>query len=422
MKRRLARWALGAAGLALMTVSMARAADVAYTFRDVARLDTQVAGEEISGNFQLGAVNAAGAVMFVSVTDSGESSFLIEPDGKATRISKPGTPSPAGGNFGDYISNNVLINDAGSIIIAVGVDRGDGEHREHVMIDKVINQARVPVGPGLLLDPGTVIQPRSYAALNNKGEIAFAAEVTGTGAGPDGAIGVYRLVNGKGVNVARPGTKIARGAFTQAWWPQLSDSGILAFEGQISEESGTGAYTEKDGVITEIVAYGSKVPDAAGKPTSDTFAGAWSVQVNSAGDTAFLGSLESGGVGAFVYSAKDQTVRRVAGPADPAPGGGTFDGVASGYHGCIGIGEDGAVYFEGIIDGGDAVGEFRWDPADQKVGTIVRTGQTMAGIGTAGSSGVGNGIGVSSNGRVVFTIQTDDGVEHLIVASPPTAP
>jgi len=231
---------------------------------------------------------------------------------------------------------------------------------------------------------------------------------------------VYRLVDGKGVNVSRPGTKIARGAFTTSWWPQLSDSGILAFEGQIGDEANVGAYIEKDGVITEIAAFGSKVPDADGKPTSDTFAAASAVQVNSRGDVVFLGSLDAGGVGAFLYSASDKTVRRIAGPDDKAPGGGTFTGVGAGYHGTVRVGEDGAVYFEGIMDNGQGV--FRWDPADKKISAVAMTGQTLEGIGKVGEAGVDNGIGVSSDGKVVFAIQMDDGVEHLIVATPPAKP
>jgi len=176
----------GAAGLVLMGAGIARAAGVSYTFRNVAVLDSKVAGEDISGNFQLGAVNSAGTVIFVSPTDAGEGSFVIEPDGKATRISKPGTASPAGGTFGTYISNNVLINHLGTIAIPVSIDRGSGEHREHLMFDKPTNQWKAVVAPGTPpLDAGTVIQPRSFPALNNKNELAFGAEVTGTGAGPD---------------------------------------------------------------------------------------------------------------------------------------------------------------------------------------------------------------------------------------------
>jgi hypothetical protein len=421
VKPHLSGWVIGGAGLALLSGGIARAADVSYTFRNVAVLDTTVAGEAISSNFQLGSVNSSGTVIFVTVLDNGmEGSIVVEPDGKATRTSKVDTPSPAGGTFTNYISNNVLINDAGNIIISTEVDRGQGAYREHVMYDKAANKWTGVVGHGVPpLDAGSVFRPRSYAALNNKNEIAFAAELEESAGGPAG-VGMFRLINGKGVNVSRPGTKIARGTFTNSWWPQLSDSGILSFEGQIGDEANYGAYIEKGGVITEIAAFGSKVPDAAGKPTTDTFAAAVSVMVNSNGDVAFLGALDSGGVGAFLYASKDKLVHRIAGPGDKAPGGGTFTGVASGYHGCIRVGEDGAVYFEGLMDNG--VGQFRWDPADGQIGTIVRTGQTMAGIGKAGDAGVGNGIGVSSDGKVVFTIQTDDGVEHLIVATPPAKP
>jgi len=43
----------------------------------------------------------------------------------------------------------------------------------------------------------------------------------------------------------------------------------------------------------------------------------------------------------------------------------------------------------------------------------------MEGIGKAGEAGVGSSLGLSSDGKLVFTIQTEDGVQHLLVATPP---
>ena len=100
MKRSGGYACISAVGLALMTIGVVQAADLGYSFKSLAALDTTVAGEPIHGDFELGAVNASGAVVFVTELDNGEGGMLIEADGKQTRLSKNGTDAPGGGKFG----------------------------------------------------------------------------------------------------------------------------------------------------------------------------------------------------------------------------------------------------------------------------------------------------------------------------------
>ena len=71
MKRRMLGIAISALGLALVAGGSVRAADLGYTFKSVAALDTTVGGEPIHGDFEVGSVNASGAVGFVTELDNG---------------------------------------------------------------------------------------------------------------------------------------------------------------------------------------------------------------------------------------------------------------------------------------------------------------------------------------------------------------
>ena len=90
MKQRWLGIVIGAAGLALMAGGTVQAADLGYSFKSLAALDTTVAGVTIHGDFELGAVNASGAVVFVTELDNGEGGLMIAPDGKQTLLSMNG--------------------------------------------------------------------------------------------------------------------------------------------------------------------------------------------------------------------------------------------------------------------------------------------------------------------------------------------
>jgi len=411
---------IGAMGLTLMSGGIARAAELGYTYRNAAQLDSTIAGEPVHGDFEFGSVNSAGDIVFVTELENGEGMLEVEGNGKQTRLAKNGEPVPSGGTFGGYMSNNVRINDVGSVLLSVGVDMGNGEQQQNVLFDKVANKWTAVAREGVKApDGGTFQHTNSFGGLNNNNDVAFTGTVDASSAGPEGS-GVFLWSKGTITNISRPGTKAPRGTFADSWRPFISNSGIVTFEGKIDGEDAYGAYMAKDGVITELSPANLKVPDATGKPTNDTANIFWGVQANSAGDVVMMGNLDAGGTAVYLWSAKDKTLRRIAGPDDKAPGGGTITGVNAGFRTSVAIGEDSAVYFEANLDSG--VGVFRWDPADQTLGTVARTGQTMAGVGKAIDTGVGHGVQVSSDGKVLFAIDLEDGVSHAVVATPPAKP
>jgi hypothetical protein len=413
VKRRVSGIAISALALALMAAGTVRAAELKYTFKSVATLDSTVAGEPIHGDFEVGSVNASGAVGFVTELDNGEGALYIGPDGKAELLKKTGNDAPTGGVFTGYTSNKVGVTDAGNILMTVGVDTGDGEVITPLFFDRAANKWTVVATRGMPAPDGGTFEDRdggnSFASVNNANEVAFTEGVTQSAAGPEGA-GIFLWSKGKTTTVVRPGMKITRGTFVDAWRPQISDSGVVTFEGKLEGDADFGAYAAKGGVITEIASEQTVAPGGTAKFT--TLKG---VTANSNGDVAMLGATDAGW-GAYLYTAKDQKLVKVAAPGDAMPGGGTVDSVQNSYRNSIRINDSGDVLFEvALADGSMGVYLYR----NGELSVVARTGQDLGGgIGKA-QDGTGNGLGFANNGEVLFTIKGDGDKVHLVVGTPP---
>jgi hypothetical protein len=410
VKRSGAYACIGAIGLALMTIGVVQAADLGYSFKSLAALDTTVAGVPIHGDFELGAVNASGAVVFVTELDNGEGGLMIEANGKQTLLSMNGADAPGGGKFGGYISNKIGLNDAGDILLSVGVDPGDGEVQSVLDFDKTANKWTTVAKKGMPApDAGTIQGTNSFGGLNSKNDVVFAAMVDDSSAGPAGS-GIFLWSGGKYTTVVRPGTKTARGTFGDSWRPQISDSGVVTFEGKIGDDSDYGAYMWKDGQLTELASVVTAVPGGSGK-----FSALKGVVANSNGDIAMLGNTDAGW-GVYLYTATDKKLNKIAAPGDDAPGGGKFGDAFNGYRNSVRMGEDGTVVFESMLDSGSGI--FLWKGG--KIGVVERTDQTLAGVGKAADNH-GDGLGLSSNGLLGFTVNTTDGKTQLVLGTPPAA-
>ncbi len=413
MKRRLSRWVISAAGLALMAAGTARAADLNYSFKSVAALDTTVGGEPIHGDFEVGSVNASGAVGFVTELDNGEGAFYIGADGKVEVLKKTDADAPTGGKFTGYISNKVGVTDAGNVLITAGVDTGDGEVVTPLFFDRAAKKWTVVGTRGMPAPDGGTFADRdggnSFGSLNNADQVVFTEGVTESAAGPAGA-GIFLWSKGKTTTVVRPGMKIARGAFVDAFRPQISDSGVVTFEGKLAGDNDFGAYAAKDGVITEIASEQTVAPGGTAKFT--TLKG---VTANSNGDVAMLGATDAGW-GAYLYTAKDKKLTKVAAPGDTMPGGGKLANVSNGYRNSIRIADDGSVLFEATLDSGAGVFLYR----NGELSSVALSGQDLkGGIGKAQDDGIGNGLGFANNGVLTFVIKGDNDKVHLVVGTPP---
>jgi hypothetical protein len=303
------------------------------------------------------------------------------------------------------------VNDAGDVLISAGVDTGSGEIITPLLFERATKKWTSIATAGMPApDGGDFTGGNSFSSFNNADDVAFCENVTDSAAGPAGSA-VFLWSKGKVTTVVRPGMKIARGTFGDSWRPQISNSGIVTFEGKIGDDADYSAYMWKDGQLTELASVATDVPGGSGK-----FTALRGVTANSNGDAAMLGNTDAGW-GVYLYTAKDKKLSKVVAPGDAAPGGGTFGDAFNSYRNSVRIGEDGSVLFEASLDSGTGV--FLSNAG--KLGVVERTDQDLKGVGKAADN-PGSGLGLASNGVLQFVVNTADGKTQMVVGTPPAAP
>jgi hypothetical protein len=415
VKRRLSGLVIAAAGLALITAGMTRAAVPGYTFKKLAGLGEKYADRTITNEFEVASLNSSGAAVWVSeFEEGGEGAILLEADGKATAIMDPNQAAPVGGTWGGGMSNKANVNDAGNVAFTAGVDHGDGAVEEVVFYDKAANKwtevaKKDTPAPG----GGTIQATVSFATLNNANDIVFIGTVADPATSFDGQA-LFLWSGGKLTEVVRAGAKVGDVVLSSPRRAQISDGGIITFEDLTDVDAG-GAYMVKDGVITAIATTATDAPGGGGK-----FTAMKGPIANANGDVALLGQTDAGW-GAYLYSAKDKALVKVAAPGDEMPGGGTLANAEAQGRNSIRISADGSVVFAGQLEDGGGV--YLWK--EGKLDVLARTGQELPGVGTpqamANKEITSWGLAIASNGMIAFPAKIND-QEQLILATPPAPP
>jgi hypothetical protein len=168
-------------------------------------------------------------------------------------------------------------------------------------------------------------------SINNRSEVAFAADLT------TGGEGVFLARKGQISEIMRSGQPApGGGTFGALVWghTDLNGKGDVAFAFALDPftfplgmNSGIYRFTHATGTLSAVM-----VPGVTPAPGGGTFQGAFlHASINNRGDIAFAGIVPttagiSGdlGIGVFLADKKGQ-ISSVLSPGDPAPGGGTFD-------------------------------------------------------------------------------------------------
>lgn len=397
-----------------MLAGLARADVPGYSFKSLATLDSTVVGEKISGDFEIGTVNASGTVAFVVEVDGGEAGFLIGVDGKAQLLARPNNDAPGGGKFGGSVYSPLWVNDAGNVAMGVDVDPGDGAAVEILYYDKGTNKWTVILKKGMPAPGGGTFNGATrYASINSANDIALVGNVAESAAGPAGD-GIFLYSAGKLTALVRPGAKVGGGTLEQAWRVALTENGTVAFEGKVQGDDGYGAYiVTRDGAITELA-----TPKTVAPGGSDKFTTLRGPHANSKGDVAMLGKVGDNW-SVYLYTAKDKKLTAIVKPGDGLPGGGklmTTEG--ENYRHTFDFLEDGTIVFAGQLDDGAGI----YLSKDGKVNLVARTGQEMKGVGTpdklANKDLSSLGVAINSKGQIAFPAHTTDDKTHLVLATP----
>ncbi len=214
--------------------------------------------------------------------------------GRITQIAREGQPTPDGNGTFAYFEDPSL-NDAGQAAFYAtltgtsggtsddnGIFRGAGS-----TITQIAREGQAaPDGNGMF-DFFTDL------ALNHAGQAAFFAELTGTSGGWTDNTGIFRGAGGTITQIAREGQAAPDGNGTFSWFGDstLNDPGQAAFYATLTGTSGgtsddNGIFRGAGSTITQIAREGQAAPDGNG-----TFSSLSSPSLNDAGQAAFWASL-----------------------------------------------------------------------------------------------------------------------------------
>ena len=133
-----------------------------------------------------------------------------------------------------------------------------------------------------------------------------------------------------------------------AWYPVLNDSGDVAFRAEVTGGSASvGVFLYSGGTITILVLAGDAAPDSGGGSFDDFEV----VSINGSGDVAFDSVISGGTASQGLYVASGGSLTTVAMEGDSAPdtGGGTYSGLSFPL-----VNDVGDVAFYAAVSGGTA--------------------------------------------------------------------
>jgi len=257
-------------------------------------------------------------------------------------------------------------------------------------------------GGGYLLDPG------SNPALNNLGQVAFFATVSG-GTTTSGV-----FLNTAGVNAAvslqgesAPGT--LGGTYSSFYsylgGPSLNDPGTVAFRATVAGGSATeGLFRASGATDTAVALQGESAPGTSG----GTYA-SLGFKANVTGGTA--------GQGLFIDSGGVDTAFALQGQAAPGTGGGTFNSFGN-----PSLNDSGSAAFQAnVASGSSASGIFVFVPGSMAIYAVALVGQYAPGLGAITFTAFSD-PSLNDLGQISFSAHLSDGSDGIFLASPVPEP
>ncbi len=244
----------------------------------------------------------------------GDGALLLGSNGVTTIAAAFGDPAPGGCTF--IYGGGPLLNSSGQIAFWALLA---GPNRSGILLWskgglQIVAQDGDPA-PG-----GGVFSYFANVSINDAGQVAF----TGY-AYPPSRQGIFLWSDGNTVSIAQTGDPAPGGGtfyipgptFPRRYVPLLNAMGQIVFGARLSSPTGNSAVFlySADG-LRRIAGPGDPAPGGG------TFVRARSASLNDLGEVALAGSLNPSGSG--VYLVSQGTMNKVVATGDPAPSGGTF--------------------------------------------------------------------------------------------------
>jgi hypothetical protein len=335
-------------------------------------------------------INDGGAVAFVSFIGNG---LFLSSNASISKLAGPGDPAPGGGTFSSFSSPS--INHAGQVVFTAFLSTGS----QGIFLASAGTITKIVAEGDVFPDGGMFFFALGDPSINDAGDVAF----SGLANGPSADSGLY-LYSGGHLSVVVPAfTPIASlgGDLLLPQSASLNNTGQIAFISQKigSPSFGLSVFVFSAGNIIQTMTPGQSSPDG------DTFSGAFSAQVNNAGQIGFISRLIEHNDALFLSSVG--TTIRIAGQGDTVARQPKFE-----FPFAFGLSnQEQALVFDSTFPGG--TGLFSASPGSVTLNAHV--GQSVDSDGVI--QGFFENFAMNGQGQVVFNSDLSGGVSSIIVSS-----
>jgi hypothetical protein len=360
-------------------------------------------------------VNTRGQVAFFASVLRGRASegFFVGAGSRIVKVALEGDHAPGGGTFSGFGKHPIpALNDAGEVAFAAAVAGGKTVEGIFLARRRGVSVVVVAGGPATGIPAGTFAGVDS-PALNDRGAVAFFASVR---RGRETLEALYVAAGGKLRKIAAQGDAApAGGAFAGFGPPTINAGGSVAFAAVVEGKAVPGGIFIVEGEHTRMLAGAGDETPAGGIFLKFSER----VALNDAGTVAFTALLKNGPVEQAIFAADGGRVRTVVAIGDRAPGGGTF----SHFGLWPAVSRSGAIGFTASVDGGP-VQVAAFVASGGGVEQLVALGDALPGGGTLSSFGLYPLLAMSPSGTISFATAptaTGQGAEGIYTATPTTA-
>src|SRR5262245_10797757 len=359
-------------------------------------------------------INSKGQVAFFATVLRGRAGegFFLSSGTRISKLAADGDPAPGGGAFSGFGRHPVpALNDGGELAFAAAISGARAVEGIFVASSRGTRAVALAGGAAPDISSGTLASVDA-PAINDRGDVTFLATVR---RGRESLDAIYLHSGGKSRKIVAQGDPApAGGTFAGFGPPSLNGQGLVVFGGVVEGRAVPGGlFVWKAGAIRMLVGAGDETPDGG------IFAKfSERIAVNDAGAVAFNAILKGAPIAGAIYVVDDR-VRRIVGLGDAAPGGGAF----SHFGLWPSLSAAGAVVFAASVDGAPSpVGVFV--AGRGATSRVSAAGDALPGGGTLVSFGLYPFASASAAGAVAFATAPDAvgaGAEGIFAIDPASA-
>jgi hypothetical protein len=416
------RWLVAVGGFLALGGGAARPAAETAVIQRVAVTGQAAPGGGTFGRFSVESqpvvapANSHGQVAFFATLLRARASegFFLATGPRIEKVAAEGDAAPGGGTFSGFGRHPIpALNEPGEVAFAAAVSGGRTVEGIFLASRRAVRAVAVSGTPAPGVASGTLAS-LDAPALNDRGAVAFLATVR---RGRESVEAIYRFAGGRLEKVVAQGDGApAGGAFAGFGAPALNSSGAVAFAAVVEGRAAPGGV---------FVIEGSRVRMLVGAGEESPIGGIFAkfserVALNDAGTVAFTSVLKGATAPQAIFVVEDGRARRVVAVGDRAGDRGVFSHL--GLWPALSAG--GAVGFTASIDGG-AVEVAAFVSAPKGFTRVGALGDALPAGGTLSSFGLYPVLSLGASGGATFATAptaTGEGAEGIFFVPPRGSP